>query len=180
MSIKIEKTTQQTAIIAIFTAACIASNYILIGLVNVKFMDFIIFIAGYKFGAVTGTSIGVLTWLIYGTINPYGFSLPIFIATLTGESLFGIVGGILGRIRPQINNRSITESLKFAIIGFLITFLYDQYTNIIFGFVAGIPISVALISGIPFSITHEFSNAIIFFVGASPLIYAIDRLFKGG
>ncbi len=143
-------------------------------------MDFIIFIAGYKFGAKTGAGIGVLTWLIYGIINPYGFSLPIFIATLTGESLFGIVGGILGRIRSQINNRSTAESLKFAIIGFLITFVYDQYTNIVFGFVAGIPISVALISGIPFSIIHELSNAIIFFVGASPSIYAIDRLFKGG
>lgn len=177
MSIKVENFTQRTAIIAVFTAACIASNYILLGIVNVKFMDLIIFIAGYIFGPVTGASIGVLTWLIYGTLNPYGFSLPILVATASGETVYGIIGGILGNKRKKCNSINLTENIKFAIIGFLLTFVYDQYTNIISGIMVGIPIPVVLISGIPFSIVHELSNTVFFFVGVSPSISVIGRLF---
>jgi hypothetical protein len=180
LNIKVESFTQRTAVVAVFTAACIASNYILIGLVNVKFMDLIIFISGYIFGPATGASIGILTWLIYGTLNPYGFSLPILAATASGETIYGIIGGVLGNQKQSINNISIMENLKFGILGFLLTFVYDQYTNIISGLVAGIPIPIALISGIPFSIIHEFSNGVFFFVGASPSISAINRLFLDG
>jgi hypothetical protein len=48
------------------------------------------------------------------------------------------------------------------------------------GLVVGIPLLVALISGIPFAIVHEISNTAFFFVGALPLVRAIGHLFSGG
>ena len=176
---------RRTSVIAVMTAACVSTNYLLIGVVNVKFMDLIVFVSGIIFGPLVGASVGVLTWLVYGTLNPYGFSLPILAATCIGESLYGIIGGLLGN-RPVQNNydkaggRLWFINAKFAIVGFLLTFGYDLFTNIVSGLVVGIPLSVVLISGIPFAIAHEVSNTAFFFIGASPLIRAMGRLFPGG
>jgi hypothetical protein len=94
------------------------------------------------------------------------------------ESVYGIVGGILGK-RGNMGV-GLTGNLKYGIIGFLLTFLYDLVTNIVSGLSAGIPLGVALITGIPFAIAHQGSNAAFFFLGASPLISAVGRLIPNG
>lgn len=178
LSVTVARPALRASIIAVLTAACIASNYLLIGLVNVKFMDLIVFAAGFAFGPLTGASVGVLTWLVYGTLNPYGFSLPILLATSLGESLYGVAGGLMGERGPDFG-RGLSASVKFAVVGFLLTFAYDLVTNVASALSVGIPITVALITGIPFSVAHEVSNAAFFFLGASPLVTAIDRLLAG-
>ena len=178
LSVTVARPALRASIIAVLTAACLASNYLLIGVVNVKFMDLIVFAAGFSFGPLTGASVGVLTWMVYGTLNPYGFSLPILFATSLGESLYGIAGGLLGERSPDFG-KGLSASVKFAIVGFLLTFTYDLATNIVSALSVGIPITVALITGIPFAVAHEVSNAAFFFLGASPLVTAIDRLFAG-
>jgi len=168
----------RASVIAVMTAACIVSNYLLIGVFNVKLMDLIVFSSGFLFGPSVGASVGILTWLVYGTLNPYGFSLPVLVATSLMESVYGIVGGILGK-RGNMGV-GLTGNLKYGIIGFLLTFLYDLVTNIVSGLSAGIPLGVALITGIPFAIAHQGSNAAFFFLGASPLISAVGRLIPNG
>jgi uncharacterized membrane protein len=180
LSTPVERPAQRASIIAVMTATCIASNYLLIGVVNVKFMDLIVFVSGFAFGPTVGASVGVMTWLVYGTLNPYGFSLPILVATSLGESLYGIAGGIMGKRETETIERGLTVSIKFAITGFLLTFVYDLITNIVSGLSAGIPLNIALVTGIPFAIAHEFSNAAFFFLGALPLIIAIGRLTPQG
>jgi len=179
------RSVRRASVTALMTAACVSTNYLLIGVVNVKFMDLIVFVSGIVFGSIVGATVGILTWLIYGTLNPYGFSLPILAATCAGESLYGVIGGLLER-RTEKNTYEVTGKklwfmkAKFAIVGFILTFVYDLFTNIVSGLVAGIPLTVALIGGIPFAIAHEFSNAVFFFFGASPLVRALSRLFSGG
>lgn len=180
---KLQNSSKRASVIAVMTAACVSTNYLLIGITNVKLMDLIVFSSGFIFGTFVGASVGLLTWLVYGTLNPYGFSLPILAATCSGESLYGVAGGLLGSRTVQgSHGKNISSILfinaRFAIIGFLLTFIYDLFTNIVSGFVAGIPITVALISGIPFAIAHEFSNTAFFFIGASPLIRAMGRLYS--
>ena len=182
---KLQSSSQRAGVIAVMTAACISTNYLLIGITNIKLMDLIVFASGFIFGTYVGASVGLLTWLVYGTLNPYGFSLPILAATCAGESLYGVAGGLLGSRTVQGSHGKDISSIlfinaRFAIIGFLLTFLYDFFTNIVSGLVAGIPITVALITGIPFAIAHEFSNTAFFFIGASPLIRAMGRLYSEG
>jgi hypothetical protein len=172
-------TTKRAAIVAVLTAACVASNYALIGFVNVKFMDLIVFVAGFSLGSIVGASVGVLTWLVYGTLNPYGFSLPILVITSLGETFYGIAGGLLGKSSKQID-WGIATNIKFAVVGFLLTFVYDLVTNVVSGVSVGIPIPMALVTGIPFALVHEASNAAFFFIGASPLILAVDRVIRRG
>ncbi len=168
----------RASVIAVMTAACIVSNYLLMGVFNVKLMDLIVFSSGFLFGPSVGASVGILTWLVYGTLNPYGFSLPILISTSLMESLYGIVGGLLGN-RGEMG-AGIASNLKYGIVGFLLTFIYDLVTNIVSGLSSGIPLTVALITGIPFAIAHEGSNAVFFFLGAPPLISAVGRLIPNG
>jgi hypothetical protein len=170
----------RASVIAVMTAACIVSNYLLIGVFNVKLMDLIVFSSGFLFGPTVGASVGILTWLVYGTLNPYGFSLPVLVATSLMESLYGVAGGLLGSNGPSRMGTGLTANLKFGIVGFLLTFLYDIVTNVVSGLSAGIPLAVAMVTGIPFAIAHEGSNAAFFFLGASPLISAVGRLIPNG
>lgn len=176
--------TYRISIIAMMTAACVSTNYLLVGLINVKLMDLIVFISGFAFGPLVGVSVGTLTWLVYGTLNPYGFSFPILIATCLGEAMYGLVGGLLNKGKFmedfQIKKNSVlVNGIKFAVIGFLLTFVYDLFTNIVSGVIAGLPMFLVLAAGIPFAIIHEVSNTVFFFMGVSPLMHGINRLRTG-
>jgi hypothetical protein len=183
MKLNLNLSTQTLGFIAVMTALCVTSNYAMIGLPNIKFMDLFVFISGYCFGILPGTLVGVFTWLVYGTINPLGFSLPILAATSIGEALYGLVGGLSRDMGLRVPGFSMVGkkehwicNFKIALIGFILTFLYDLFTNIMSGVTVGLSILVALISGIPFAILHEGSNLAFFFWGGAPLIMAVQRI----
>lgn len=167
--------TQRTAIMAILTASAIATNYILIGVVNVKLMDLIVFTAGYLFGAWMGASVGALTWLVYGTLNPYGFSLPILGATVLGEALYGVAGGA---VRGFWGTTKWRPDARLAVAGFLLTFIYDIFTNVVSALTVGVPIAVSLVGGVPFALAHEVSNAAFFCLGFPPLATSISKVME--
>ena len=176
------------AFIGIMTAACVSSNYLMIGLVNIKFMDLFVFISGYVMGGLSGASVGVLTWLVYGTFNPLGFNLLTLASTCLGESLYGLVGGLSARFGLLASASHGTASgedffasnFKIGIVGFLLTFVYDLFTNIVSGVSVGISPFVAIVAGIPFAVAHEGSNFFFFFLGGNVLIRAIQKVTFGG
>ena len=164
---------RKASMLAVMAAAAIATNYLLIGVVNVKFMDLIVFTGGYLYGSGFGATLGALIWLVYGTLNPFGVNLVTLAATITGEVLYGVAGGVLRgglKVKPGWG-----PDLRLGVAGFLLTFVYDVFTNVVSAYVAGIPVSVALISGVPFALMHELSNAVFFAVGLPPLLQAIGR-----
>lgn len=154
------------------SAAAIASNYLLIGVANIKFMDLIVFTSGFIMGPTMGAITGAMVWLIYGTINPFGFSLPILIATMCSETVYGIAGGLY---RKSSSNGTGFD-IWVAVIGFLATFLYDLITNIVSAYTVGIPISVGLVTGIPFMLAHVLSNTVFFGLGFRPLSNSIQKI----
>jgi uncharacterized membrane protein len=175
------KTTKLAVIISL-TALSIATNYALIGVYNVKLMDFIVFISGFCFGPMVGAFVGVLSWTIYGTLNPHGFVLSIWLATMFSETIYGLVGGFLGRNfnSLQLKKEWKEASVFFAILGVMSTLIYDVVTNIVFGLSSGINVIIAIFSGFfPFGLVHVVSNAIFFAVGSVPAISAIETITGG-
>ena len=162
---------------AVMTATCLATNYALVGLPNVKLMDFIVFASGLLFGPAVGVSVGALTWLIYGTINPYGFCLPILVATTLSETIYGLAGGVLRRLSGDswLRDGLAWSAYKLGVLGFSLTALYDLATNVAFAITFGIPIPLALAYGAWFSLTHELSNAAIF-AACTPALAKTSRL----
>jgi uncharacterized membrane protein len=169
--------TKIISIIVVMTAACISTNYAMLGIVNVKFMDVLVFITGLAFGSRIGMAVGFLSWAIYGLINPYGFVFPILIATAIMESVYGLAGGLLGRESGKmIHNNSMVAGVQYAIVGLFMTLVYDLVTNVVFAVTFSIDLRVALIEGIPFTLVHSLSNVSLFFIGVTPAIKGIRRL----
>jgi hypothetical protein len=173
--------TLRIAIVACLVALSIATNYALIGVWNVKLMDFIVFVGGFCFGPVVGVLIGVLSWAVYGTLNPQGFVLPIWLATMFSETIYGIAGGFLRKgLRTNFKGEWWRASVFFASVGALLTLVYDVVTNVVFGLTVGWNVVFAVVVGfIPFGLVHVASNLFFFFFGSVPVISAIKDVVGG-
>lgn len=185
LSIQTVMDSRKIAIIVVLAALSVGTNYLLSPFFNVKFMDFIVFVGGFCFGPLAGGLIGIFSWAIYGSLNPLGFSFPVWISTMVGEAFFGVVGGLTAqfvlpqRLRADGNRLSI--SVMFGIISLLLTFVYDLFTNAVYAYAYGINIFVAIIVGfVPFGVAHLLSNAVFFSVGCLPTINAISKIMGGG
>lgn len=172
---------QKISIITILTALCIATNYLLVGVHQLKVMDFIVFVGGFILGPLAGSSIGIFSWLIYGSLNPYGFVPQIWLATMFSETIYGLIGGFLGKkfASTDFNGARLRLSIFFGTIGFISTLFYDLATNVVYALVAEVPTIVAIFFGAPFSILHEVGNAAIFGVSTVPVITILEKLIGG-
>ena len=176
--------TRKIAVVVMLVALCIGTNYLLLPFFNVKFMDLIVFVGGFCFGPLIGGSIGALTWVIYGTLNPLGFSFPVLLSTMFGEAIYGVVGGLLRilvfRKNSGMINDKVGAAVLFGVISLFCTFSYDLITNLAFAYAFGINFIVAIIVGfVPFGIVHLVSNAVFFSVGGVPAINSVLKVTGG-
>jgi len=173
--------TLRVSIVVTLVALCVATNYALVGVPQVNVMDFIVFLGGFCFGPFTGALIGVLSWAVYGAINPYGFVPQVWLATMFSESIYGLLGGILGKnlASTNFNDERLKLSIFFGTMGFILTLIYDLVTNVVYASAFDIPIIVAIVFGMPFTILHEVSNAAIFSVSSIPVIAVLEKLSGG-
>ena len=177
----ISNSLHKLSIFITFTALCLASNYALIGLPQIKIMDFLVFTGGFLLGPVYGAAIGILSWLIYGTINPYGFVPQVWLATMFSESIYGFMGGIIsGKIfKSNLDNSYGSLSIFLGVLGFISTFIYDLITNVAYAVSFNVPIIIAIFTGAPYTIPHQVFNAAIFGVGFIPTVRALEKLTGG-
>ncbi|MEM3055514.1 MAG: ECF transporter S component [Candidatus Bathyarchaeia archaeon] len=172
---------KKICVIAITVALCIGSNYALVSIPNFKAMDFFVFISGFIFGSFVGASVGLLSWAIYGVINPYGFLLPIWLATMFSETIYGFAGGFLGKnaASTNFNANRLRLGVFFGATGFFLTLAYDLITNVVWAWVSNMPLVAVLIIGVPFALVHELSNTVLFGVCSIPLITGIEKFIGG-
>lgn len=171
--------TVRIAAIAILSALSIGTNYALVGIPNVKLMDLIVFVSGFLFGSFIGAFVGILSWSIYGVLNPYGFVPQIWVATMLSEAIYGVAGGLIHKANANFNGKSLNHMIFLGNLGFLLTLFYDLLTNIAYAHVLGQNILVAMIVGAPFTLTHELSNALLFGICSIPLISSLQLVEVG-
>jgi len=177
---------KKIAAIAILVALSIGTNYALVGIYNVKLMDLITFVSGFVFGPFVGVFVGVFSWAIYGVLNPYGFVLQIWVATMFSEAVYGVAGGLLHMVNTNFNGKSFWHVVFLGNLGFLLTLVYDLITNIAYAHVLGQDVLIAMVIGAPFTLTHELSNALLFGICFIPLtttlkimgVYSIANIRK--
>jgi len=155
-------------------ALILSTNYVMFGLPNVKLMDMLVFLSGFWLGPLYGAATGALSWMVYGTMNPLGFSILTFVTVIPMEMVYGLLGGFLGKKAPRS-----TSSLawSFAVVGLLSTLLYDLVTNAVTGVIYYENVLVGILTGIPLSITHIASNLLQFAVLAPLVVTQADKLF---
>ena len=172
-------TVKDIGLVTILTAVCVGGSYALIGFPNINIMEIIIFVTGLIFGIPIGVAVGILSWTIYGVFNPFGFSLPIWIVTMIAASLFGIVGGLVGRFNLT-HEKPARFNLEMGLWGLVLTIIYDLITNLAWALVGNVPFIATIVSGwlLPpwFGILHETSNFLLFFTAVLPLTKAIQQV----
>ncbi len=161
------------ALLSVLSALTISSNYILVGVPNVKLMDAIVFSSSLAMGARFGVILTVIIWTVYGTLNPWGFSLPTLIVCILSEMVYILFSKIALSFKNEWSRINFYESLFLAALGFFSTFVYDIITNGFVGYLFYGSVIMGLITmnfPLPMGLMHEISNA-FFFPLATPLIY---------
>ena len=172
--------TRRIALITVLTALSVASNYALSSIPNVNLMDAIVMVSGALYGLQVAVPVAVMSWAVYGTLNPYGFCLPILITTASSELVYAFAGRMLRNdVLNDLNSGGFKGYLslgaKLAIVGCLCTLIYDFLTNVAFAAVFGVKLVVALIQGVPFSAMHVAGNSQILLWAAPAVIKGLER-----
>ena len=169
---------KKIALIVALTALCVSTSYIMSAVPNINLMDLLVFVTGFSFGSYVGASVAMLSWIVYGVINPLGFNIVILISCIIGEMIFGVVGGII-RNSAKLDKPNNLH-IEFGILGLVLSTTYDLITNTVYARIFNLPIITAIVSGwlLPpwFGIIHEVSNLILFSVIALPLVKAMLKI----
>jgi uncharacterized membrane protein len=142
---------------------------------NFELVSPTIFLAGVLFGFRNGIFVGILTYFIFGILNPMGMSpLPLLLAQVLVGTLIASAGGLCSKKRW--NKAHIILPL-----GVLITFLSDILTTSA-GFLF-FPTKESFLAyfilGLPFVLWHVFTQGIIYGLVLTPTIQKIQKRKNG-
>jgi energy-coupling factor transport system substrate-specific component len=183
----LERKSFRIALLSTFTALAVVLGYMLVFLPNIEIFTLMIFLSGFILGKRDGAVVGLMSSFIFVFFNPYGISpLPLFAYQLAHYSLVGILGGLThsylrrkAYFKPEEDLYVFRVILLFAIIGAVITFVYDILSTLIgaisiFGTLE--TFWATYIFGLPFTIIHLIGNTLGFIFILPGLIQLIYRL----
>ena len=187
--------TRKIALASALTAATIVIAYAKgLGMASlpglVEFMTVTIFVTGFCFGWGVGLVVGSIAVTLYMLIpSPFAhpaawifITSPILLAVMAILGAFyGVVGGILGKIRnPEKKGPKFV--IEIALWGGILTFIYDIFSSI--GFYLAYPVYSSVFEAIfltfvplyyPYPpVIHTVTNIVVFAIVATPLIIAIQ------
>jgi len=141
---------------------------------NFEVLTLVVFASGVLLGARDGALVGATTMLIYSVLNPYGAAHPLVtLSQVVGEVVVGVAGDLCARMglghRPPF-----ARAAALIAAGSLLTAGYDVLTNLATGILFG-QTRATLISGIPFSLWHIGTNALLFGAIGTPLFAALEH-----
>jgi len=198
-----ETATIRIALIAVFSALALGTDYAMTPFPNVKLMDTLVFVAAFLFGLRVGVGVGVVTWLVYGSFNPFGPISLILMFQILGETFYAISGSLLRRTRfsnvilgkqvlgPDSARAYFPVRRILGAIGLTGALAYDVLTNTATWFIQlydptknlGSIVSQSLMVGLltmnfpwPFGILHQASDCLFFALIAPVVIKATSKL----
>lgn len=176
------RSTHKIAVIALLAALAVSTDYAMLPLANIKLMDTIVFVAALLFGLDVGVSVGGLTWLVYGSINPQGAAGgPLLVLLIISETVYAFLGYIARTVFNFEDSGVPTRRLLWACLGTIGALIYDLNTIITPSLLSGAPLDVAVASLVPaalFMVAHEASDFIFFGTVGPSLAAAMLRVAK--
>ncbi|MBI3859808.1 MAG: hypothetical protein HY296_06205 [Thaumarchaeota archaeon] len=174
------------ALVAIFTALIVGSDFALAPFANVKLLDTIVFVAAFAFGFRMGAVVAVLSETIWSFVTPWGAGGAIIPFLVGGELLFAFAGYAASRVWRSPKNLPAfsAQNSFFGALLAICAFLWDFETNIATGLIAGANSITALLAyeffGIPFMIPHELSDFVLGAALAPAIIAYFSRVYARG
>jgi uncharacterized membrane protein len=155
--------------IALFSALVYVLTWATSALPNVSFVFFVVFTAGFVWGAVPGLLVGIIGMGLASAFNPYGpANISVMIAQMAGISISAVVGAIFARTKWAQWSR-MTLRVWLAIAGIICTILFYLPVNAVDAWLFQ-PFWPRFIAGAGWSLISVASNMIIF-----PLLFDVTR-----
>lgn len=174
--------TQKVAIVSLFTALAITTDYAMLPLANIKLMDTIVFVSGLVFGLNVGVSVGALTWLVYGSVNPLGSAGgPLLVILIVSETIYAFLGCLARKVFGFEDADIPARILFWGSLGLIGAFVYDLSTIITPTILTGVSFTVALaflVQAVPFMLAHEVSDFVFFATVGPVLVGAILKVAR--
>ncbi len=155
--------------VALFSALIYVLSWATVYLPNVKVIFFIVFSAGFLWGATAGWLVGTIGMGLWTFFNPFGpAGLPVAVAQVIGAGLCGPLGAIMRASRwSTLSRRSLSAIL--IISGAICTLLFFIPVNVTDAWVYQ-PFWPRFVSALPWTAISLVSNMVVF-----PLLFPVTR-----
>ena len=156
-----------TTRVAVFASLVFIFSFFSVYFPNVNPAFFIVFSAGFLWGAWPGIGVGVVGFFLWSVFNPMGPPMyPILVAQIIGISFSGLIGSGARRLTksPKFNT---TVIVTLVVSGVLCGLCFQIFVSVVDAWFNQ-PFWPRLIGGLLFSLITIISNAIIF-----PLFYPV-------
>ena len=174
-SFNYKKLVKSTAIIAIYSAAAVATSTGLIYIPNLETISIFIFLVSFYYGFRIGLPMMLTTAIIFELFASvaYGLSGPVFFFKLVAYLFNVLVASNIAKVlfdnygtdEPKELKSATLQRIGFAIVGIFLTLIFDLITTLsTYLFLQNIESFVIFfVTGIPLMMFHELTNGIIFF-----------------
>jgi uncharacterized membrane protein len=178
---------KDVAVVAVFSATVVASDFALAPFVNFKLMDSIVFLVAYVFGFRQGAAVAVVSEGVWSVVSPWGPAGAITPFLIGGELLFAVAGWGASRAwgteREPISPTVLFIGATLA----LCAFAWDFETNAASALVANWPgLTLGEVIGyelsgfvFPIPLAHELGDFLLGTVAAPAAILILPRVRRG-
>ena len=149
------------AVVAVLIALSVALGLLLVAVPNIEGISAVSFFSGAILGAGGGALVGAVSMGLFSVLNPLGpAAFPVLLAQIIGMALMGSSGALWGKLASTQGRAAVLAGIS----GVVLTFVYDVLTN--YGFAVLMERWADpwpfLAAGIPFSVLHMVTNALVF------------------
>ena len=160
--------------IALFSALIYVLSWATSYLPNVNFIFFLVFSAGFLWGAVPGILVGLVGMWLWTSFNPFGPApLPIMAAQLIGVAISGIVGALF-RCGPWQKSGKLALSIRLTTAAVICTLVFYLPVNAVDAWLFQ-PFWPRFLIGLPWVMVSLVSNAVIFLLFFRATVYIYNR-----
>lgn len=153
--------------VALFSALIYVLSWGTAFLPNVNFIFFVVFAAGFLWGAAPGVLTGLIGMWLWSSFNPYGPApIPIMVAQMAGIAVSGPVGSVF-RNRIWRRNKSAVPIPSLVCAATLCTLAFYLPVNAVDAWLFQ-PFWPRFLGGLPWAAISLVSNAVVF-----PLLFKV-------
>jgi hypothetical protein len=181
----IMRKTSEVAVVTVFSALIVGSDFALAPFANVKLLDCIVFVVAFVFGFRLGAAVAVVSETAWSMVSPWGVApwgiIPFLVG---GELLFALAGWWSSRVWGERSEILSPNAIFIGATMMISAFLWDLETNAATALIASWPglTLQELVSfegiGIPFAIVHEAADFLLGMLFAPVVILLIPRVTK--
>lgn len=136
---------------------------------NMNLIFFIVFSAGFLWGALAGATVGIIGMGLWTTLNPYGpAAFPIMLAQVLGAGLSGVVGAIVSH-SPWRTSSRVSMTVLLCVSAFSCTMAFYLPVNLVDAWLFQ-PFWPRFITGAIWMLISLVTNLLIF-----PLLFPVTR-----